>query len=190
MTGLAPAHALSPARTAAAAAGALAVAIKLLGEAARSGGGAAAAAAEGRRIEAEAAALAPRLPGPLAAGASLDDAHRALGDCAQIAREVAHLAEFLAASDRRPCPLALAAARLADTAAQLVLDEVADETAGHGSVEVLSRRARQLVAIHDIETRLDAAVARLAAQGIKGSGERRAFKHAQAPRLTDADWDA
>ena len=185
MPDTAPVAAASPIRAALAAAGALTVAIDLLGEAARVAGDA--AVREGRRIDGEAAALAPRIP-RLDGTESLDELHRALADCALIAREIAHLAEFLASGDRRTSPLALDAARLAETAAQIVVEAVADEGLDRG-VELLSRRARQLVQIHDIENRLDEAVSRLAARGIRGSSERRAFRHSSAPRLTDADWE-
>ena len=188
MTGTAPAAAASPTRTAAAAAGSLAVAVDLLLEAAAVGGHSAAAVQEEQRIGEEAAALLPRLP-RLQGGEDVDEVHRALADCALIAREIAHLAEFLASAEKRPCPLALAAAHLAETAAQMVLECVAAEEP-HPQVEVLSRRARQLVQIHEIENRLDAAVARLAEKGIRGTSGRRTFRHSKAPRLTDADWDA
>lgn len=199
MSGSALAPTASPARTAAAAAGALAVSIELLVEAARLGVPTdTAAAEERRRIGAEADALLARLPRPPALGdepgpgdaARFEaQAHTALADCALIAREVAHLAEFLASCDKRPCGQALAAARLAETAAQMVVEAAAEEAAG-STVDTLSRRARQIVEIHEIETRLDAAVARLAAGGITGSIERRTFRHSKAPKLTDADWDA
>jgi hypothetical protein len=184
MSAPAPAAAASPTRAVTAATGALAVAIDLLCESARATG---ADLRPGGRIDIEAAALLPRLP-RLGGAEGLDELHRALADCALIAREIAHLAEFLASADRRPCPLALAAARLAETATQMVVEAVADEGAPSG-VEALSRRARQVVEIHEIENQLDTAVARLAARGIRGSLERRTFRHSSAPRLTDADWD-
>ena len=188
MAGLDSAVAASPARTAAAAAGSLAVAVDLLLEAAAAGDHSAGAAEEERRVAEEAAALLARLP-RLQGGEDVDEVHRALADCALIAREIAHLAEFLAEAERRPCPLALAAAHLAETSAQMVLECVAAEET-RPAVDVLSRRARQLVEIHQIETRLDAAVARLAEKGIHGSAGKRAFRHSKAPRLTDADWDS
>ena len=111
----------------------------------------------------------------LARAAQLDVARDGAGDIVFTACDVVHLCEALGGRHRRSSPTALGAAQLAGAAAHLALEAITEDH-GWNSTEALSRRARQLVGIHELQDHLDEMVETVERHGLGGTPAARVLR--------------
>lgn len=151
-------------RVAAAAVQVLEVATDLLAEAARTLGSDTRAA----ELQDAVAAVSARIP-------RLDDSSPGVADALFVAREIVHLCDLLASRHRWSSPAALGCATLAEAGAHLALEALTEQR-GWTGVEALSRRARQIDEIQDLQLRLDDMATALELHGVVGTPEGRSFR--------------
>ena len=151
-------------RVASAALQVLNVATDLLAEAARTLG----AGTRAGELQDAVAAISSRIP-------RLEDSESGVADSLFVAREIVHLCDVLASRHRWSSPAALGCATLAEAGAHLAL-EALTEKRGWTGAEALSRRARQIGEIQDLQRRLDDMAAALELHGVEGTAEGRSFR--------------
>jgi hypothetical protein len=105
----------------------------------------------------------------------IDPTSDGVADIAFVACEVLHLCEVLANKHRRPSPSAFGAARLAETAAELALEAITEDPRW-SSTEALSRRARQVGEIHELQDRVDEIVEIIERHGLGGTPAARSLR--------------
>lgn len=116
----------------------------------------------------------------------IEDSERGVADIVVVASGIVQLSEVLASRHRRSSPAALACAKLAEAGAQLALEALTEDRVW-SSVQVLSRRARQLVEIQELRRRVEAAVSTLDLNGVEGTLECRSVRSELRSAIESAD---